>query len=237
MDVGETEHAAVYNALASLLAPTTTLERIEILEALVDYWHPPIRPEDGMKREELGSLRLPATLARWYRWAGNRTEIMSGQNHLLAPSEIIAKDGVLIFYLENQGVYEWATTCEGDDPPVLGRYESSDPWTPEGMTLSEHLICMCLFEAILSAPYSASTGWLESDQFERIREGFPIALHGWNWPGPSRFYLAEGVFMHAGTYQEDEKRSGYSLWIGAKAREPMGFLRPLIDKSWDHAEF
>jgi len=37
-------------------------------------------------------------------------------------------------------------------------------------------------------------------------------------------------------YPADATQSGYSLWIGAKTREAMAFLRPVIDKGWDHVE-
>jgi hypothetical protein len=237
LDIGPTEHVAVQSALARLQGPTTTVDRIEILENFVRYWHPPVVPEDGMTRQELGGVPLPATLARWFLWAGNRPEIMSGQNQLLAPKDIVVEGRFLIFYVENQGVYQWATTCESEDPPVFGRYETSDPWMQEGMALSNHLIRMCLFEAITSAPHSASTGWLGPEEFERLSKGFPVMLSAWHLPGPGNFYIGEGVFMHASTYPEDAKKSGYSLWIGAKAREPMEFLRPLVDKRWDHVEF
>jgi hypothetical protein len=47
-------------------------------------------------------------------------------------------------------------TTDGDDPPVFGRYQSTDPWAQEGVTLSEHLILACLFEAVIcDAKYGA----------------------------------------------------------------------------------
>jgi hypothetical protein len=66
----------------------------------------------------------------------------------------------LAFCRENQGCYFWSTLPEGDDPPVFGRENDAEPWRPEAMTVSEHLILACLLEAIfamrLMAP--ATTG-------------------------------------------------------------------------------
>ena len=61
----------------------------------------------------------------------------------------LLRGGRLLFYVENQGVYQWSTLLEGDDPPVFGRYEGRGRWAKEGVTLSEHLILMCLFEAVM----------------------------------------------------------------------------------------
>jgi hypothetical protein len=64
---------------------------------------------------ELAALPpLPLPLRWWYRWAGKRSEVMSGQNFLFEPRpddqlkyrQLRIEDGHLRFYIENQGVYE-----------------------------------------------------------------------------------------------------------------------------------
>jgi hypothetical protein len=142
---GAVDGVAVDRALDRLRGPTAVEDRLDVLRELVEYWHGPIRPSDGFAEAELASSKLPSTLKWWYGWAGRRKEIMSGQNFLLAPTDPVhpywqlkTEDDRLLFYLANQGVYRWATLPEGDDPPVFGRYEASDPWEPEGVTLSEH---------------------------------------------------------------------------------------------------
>jgi hypothetical protein len=120
--------AALDQALDRLRQPTTVHDRLGILQQLVEFWHGPIRPEDGMRDAEMTSLPLPLPLHRWYRWAGKRSEIMSGQNILFVPRDFQNKNrmlqvinGRLLFYVENQGVYQWSTLQHGDDPPVFGR--------------------------------------------------------------------------------------------------------------------
>src|SRR5690242_20598899 len=153
----------VDQALDRLRGPTTVDQRLDVLQQLVEYWHGPIRPDDGIPESELASIRLPRPLHWWYRWAGRRKEIMSGQNWLLDPEKLHMKDGRLLFYRENQSVYLWATLQEGEDPPVFGRYRGEeDEWEPEGVTLSEHLILSCILEAVMChALYHASAACLD----------------------------------------------------------------------------
>jgi len=228
--------------LARLNGPTTAEERFEILQELVQYWHGPIGPQDGMKQDELGGLRLPLLLRRWYSWGGNREEILSGQNFLFSPKggaqgfyKLSVEDDHLAFYIENQGVYQWATLPEGDDPPVFGRHDDGEAWQPEGITLSEHLIIACLVEAILChSPFGASTAWLKEEKLQQIvGQRLRLSTLGWRWPGPSRFYAGGGVFMYVCAHQI-RGEAGYSIWIGAKTEEPLQFLKPHIDKDWEY---
>src|SRR5262249_19636290 len=147
-------------------------------------------PEDGIPEGELAGLRIPYPLRWWYRWAGRRTNILSRQNFLLDPGELKIRDDLLEFYVENQYCYQWGTLPGGDDPPVFGRKPPSGPWEPEGMTLSEHLILACLFEAVMChAPYGASASWLSGPVLNRIIEHIPsIPISPWRWTGSMQFY-------------------------------------------------
>jgi hypothetical protein len=223
-----------------LRQPTLIEDRLSVLQHVVDYWHGPIRPEDVSDAELAGSC-LPATLRWWYRWAGRRSEIMSGQNFLLAPrgehGQPFMVDGRLFFYVENQAVYQWSTLPDGDDPPVFGRYQNNEPWEREGVRVSEHLILACLFEALMChARFRASAAWLEEDKFRAVVEHIPpIAIAPWRWFG-SRFFARNGAFMCAGLNGTDKGKKYYSVWIGAKSPKPLRFLRPLLDETWEPAE-
>jgi hypothetical protein len=233
--LGDLNHSAIDAALDRLRGPTTVADRLQVLERLVTYWHGEIRPEDGFRDDELRDLPMPPPLRWWYRWAGRRQNIMSGQNTLLDPGDLVVKDDLLVFYGENQWCYEWGTPLHGDDPPVSGRCESAEPWVPEGMVLSEHLILACLFEAIIHAPYAASVSWLERSALDRIIDTItPISIEPWQWGGEGRFYAKAGAFMITmQNYQVDWKWL-YSAWIGAKTEHPLQFLKPYIDDSWGY---
>jgi hypothetical protein len=250
--LGNLDFIAVDQALDRLRRPTTVHERLDILHQLVEYWHGPIPPEDGMSDVEIGGVALPLPLRWWYRWAGKRNEVMSGQNFLLVPRDYRLKcqiltvmDGRLHFYVENQGVYQWATLPDGDDPPVFGRYEYRGRWAREKTTLSEHLILACLFEAVMChAIYGVSVAWLEQEKFATIVSQIPpLAIPPWRWVG-MRFFAGGGAFMFAAengvgkpygkkSYRRDAKRY-YSVHIGAKTEAPLQFLKPLIDDRWEY---
>jgi DNA invertase Pin-like site-specific DNA recombinase len=194
----------------------------------------PIKPEDGMSDAELAGVPLPLPLRWWYRWAGKRTEIMSGQNILFHPVDerhrywqLAIEGDHLHFYDENQGVYHWSTLPHGDDPPVFGRYQSTDPWELEDVTLSQHLILACLFEALLChARYGASISWLEEQKLSEIARTIPpVAIAPWRWMDGTRFFAGRGAFMCA---------AGGSVWIGAKTEHPLQFLKPHVDDTWDY---
>jgi hypothetical protein len=234
--------AALDQALDRLRQPTTVHDRLAILQQLVEFWHGPILPQDGMSDAEMTSLPLPLPLRFWYRWAGRRAEIMSGQNILFVPRDFQNKyrmlrvtNGRLFFYVENQGVYQWSTLRQGDDPPVFGRYEGRGRWANEGVTLSEHLILMCLFEAVMChAKYEASVGWLEEQQLHPIVRHIPqLAIGPWRWTDTT-FFGRGGAFMCTARYPIRDGTNGYSVWIGAKTSEPLQFLKPLVNEKWEH---
>jgi hypothetical protein len=163
---------------------------------------------------------------------------MTGQNILLSPRdddhkyrELKDEDGRLLFYLENQAVYRWGTLAHGEDPPVFGRYEIKDPWEPEGITLSQHLILACMFEAIMChSQYGAAAACLGKDKLTKIEQVItPIAIGPWRWSGPTQFYARTGAFMYAMSNGTDL----YSVWIGAKTDMPLQFLKPYLDDAWE----
>ena len=235
---GELDHAAIDAALDRLRDPVNVEERLWVLRQLVDYWHGPIRKQDGLTEAELAGCRLPAALRWWYRWAGRRSDIMSGQNFLLAPrgehAQPFMVDDRLFFYAENQGVYQWSTLPDGDDPPVFGRYNDGEPWEQERVRVSEHLILACLFEALMChGRFGASAAWLDEDKLAALVEHIPpIAIPPWRWLG-LRFFVARDAFMCAGLNGSDKGKQYYSVRIGAK--KPLRFLRPLLDDRWDCA--
>jgi hypothetical protein len=230
--------ASVDEALQRLSLPTTFENRFEVLQRVVEYWHGPITPKDGIPSEILEPLTLPIALKRWYGWAGRRSQIMSGQNWLFTPDatppdaapKII--DDLLYFHCESQGCFHWATLPDGEDPLVFGRESKSDPWNPEKITLTEHLILTCILEAVTCySPYSASSTWISDSEHEKFTQIIPpIPISPWNWPIPvsTQFYAKNGVFMYSMS-----NRDGHSVWIGAKSEKPLEILKPLINKNWE----
>jgi hypothetical protein len=245
--LGDMDFDGVAGALDRLRCPISVEDRLGVLQQLVNYWHGPIQLEDGMSDIEIGSMPLPLPLRWWYRWAGKRTEVMTGQNFLLMPRDyenrhrmLALKDGRLFFYVENQGVYQWSTLPHGDDPPVFGRWECRGRWAREKITLSEHLILMCLLEAVMChAKYGASIEWLEEQRLDEIVKNIPpLAVRPWRWL-ETRFFIGHGVFVWAAEnrdpkerYRHGEKRY-YSVHVAAKTEHPLQFLKPFLDDKWE----
>lgn len=239
-DAGNADHARVDAALSRLRGETSAEDRMAILKEVVEYWHGPMTPADGFTDAELEGIRMPAVLRNWYRWAGKRKNIIGGQNFLLSPRTaephewgIYMEDDRLVFYHENQCVYKWATLPEGDDPPVFGRYEKTDPWQEEGMTLSEHLILACLFEAMMDCKYGASTAWLKEEDMAEITRHIPsIPIGPWTWCA-MHFHAGQGAFMCASLNEDEDGKKCHGVWIAAKTEHPLQFLKPLLKKDWD----
>jgi len=241
-DFGNLDFTGVDRAFDRLHGPATIDDRLNALRALVEYWHGPIKPEDGLSDAELNGLALPRPLEWWYRHAGKRSEIMSGQNIMFLPRDdrhkywqLSLDGGFLHFHSENQGCHFWATLPEGDDPPVFSRSYSTAPWEQEDMSLSEHLVLTCLFEAVIChAKYGASTAWLDQDEVDEIVKIIPpIAIAPWRWMG-ARFFAGRGAFMVTASNGVSGGRPGCSVWLGAKTEHPLQFLKPLVDDRWEY---
>jgi hypothetical protein len=219
LDIDDRDASALDLVLDRLRGPTTVHDRLDVLRHLVEFWHGPIRPEGGMSDVEIRGVPLPLPLRWWYRWAGKRIDVMSGQNFLSAPRDyrnkyriLAVKNGRLHFYVENQGVYEWSTLPDGDDPPVFGRYDLRGRWAQEKVTLSEHLILMCLFEVVMRRrTYSASAAWLHERRLEAIvRHIAPLAIQPWRWMG-ARFFARQGALMCAAVNGKSDSQTYYSV--------------------------
>src|SRR5262245_15332940 len=235
--MSEREELDLDRALARLGSDSSLADRKDVLTSLVKYWHGEIRPSDGLSDAELAGVQVPETLRWWYCWAGRRTEVLGKNNDLLSPKHLSSKDGLLVFYGENQWVYEWATDPTGEDPPVHGRFRGETKWQAQEMRLSEHLILACLFEGIMChSTYSASAAWLpEKELFWIINRIPPVSINPWKW-NTARFYAHRGAFMMSMENGIIDGTMGYSIWVGAKKKSPLEFLHEIIDYGWEQVD-
>jgi hypothetical protein len=182
---------------------------------------------------------LPLPLRWWYERGGNRQGLVDGQNSLLRPDELESEEGgKAVFYSEYEGVYLWATLLEGDDPPVWGRLnDPGEPWTKEGMTLSEFLIQACLVEGLWQAPIGASASCVEGASLAWVTGSLRLVpLAPWHWPAyPARLYASSGAFVFV-CPNGDGRENGFSVWAGAKNLQPLAYLREVIDEGWEYSE-
>ncbi len=229
------DDATLDAALARLRGPLALEERLGILRQIVEYWHGPIRPEDGIPEEELPVHTLPRALRWWYALAGRRRGLLDGLNHLLAPSAVEPEaDLRLTFYAENQGGYLWATYPEGDDPPVWGRdNEENVPWIELGMSVSEFLIQACLFEAVHSTAHYRASARLDEDAMARLSAVVPpLPIAPWQWPhNPTAFHAGRGAFLMT-MAERPAKRAAFSVLIGSRTEYPLGRIACVLYGGW-----
>jgi hypothetical protein len=231
--MSDQEDLELDSQLDRLASDTSLADRKEVLQSFVKYWRGTIKSGDGFSAAELDGIQMPEVLKWWYVWAGRRKEILGGNNNLLSPNRLSLKDGLLCFYGENQWVYEWATSASGEDSPVFGRFTGMGSWQPQNMRLSEHLILACLFEGIMYAKYTASAAWLPEKELWWIAERVPpVPISPWGW-FTAQFYARRGAFVVSMENGVVDGSLGYSVWVGAKKRGPLDFLRAIIDNGWE----
>lgn len=110
----------------------------------IDATRGPRLPEYGIPAHEMAAIEMPEPLRRFYEYAGRWPDLYR-QNVLLQPDELKVVGDRLIFYVENQHVFEWATTPTGEDPPVWFR---DDRWQAEPGPLSVFLLQTLLDEYV-----------------------------------------------------------------------------------------
>ncbi|WP_199439045.1 hypothetical protein [Umezawaea beigongshangensis] len=129
---------------------------------------------------------------------------------LLAPRDVRADDGVLVFWVERRGLYEW-----GAGPDGLVRRRTAlrgEPWHRTGAPLAEFLVSLLVHEAVVGARYRAYADDLSPGRRDLLLDPLrPLPL-----PGPtagSRLYAGEHLLALAG------ERGGTS-WVHLAARRP-----------------
>ena len=160
------------------------------------------------------------------------------QNHL-----VTRIDGEkLIFYVENQGVCEWATSPEDGDPQSgsadsLG--DERDEWQLEDPPLSAFLLQLLAFEAAIGAEHGASVAWLDRPTLARVIEPLErLPFGAWRWPAyPTDFYANDDVVAivapNPGPVETAASAEYVSLTLGALNAEALAYLDEVASPSWE----
>ena len=205
----------------------------EAAELFLAEWYG--EPERGRVEANVDS-GLPSPLVRLYELAAKWPQAMV-QNHLLAPPE--PADDRIVFYVENQGVYEWATELDGDDDAtVWGREPDSAPWAEEEPALGAFVLQLLIFEAIMGAEHGASIAWLPAARLpDVLTQLHPLPCGSWRWPDyPTSFHAGDDRLLAVAAPNRTPADPGdhFSVFIAAHDGAALAFLDDLVDDSWEH---
>jgi hypothetical protein len=200
----------------------------------LDDWHgtPAARAsdDDGLR------VAVPDALRAFYGAVARQPDAIV-QNRLIPPQELRPDGDRFVFYVEGEGVYEWATQAGEGDPPVYGRFnEPGEAWEQEREPLSRFLVQVAMFEAVMGAEHHASAAWLAADATEQVLSTLVELPYGaWRWPSdPTRFFGREDVLAVVAPNRTSYGEEHFSIDVGAKTPGTLGFLEPFIDDNWEH---
>ncbi|WP_159050744.1 hypothetical protein [Streptomyces sp. IMTB 1903] len=92
---------------------------------------------------------IPAELVDWHRAIAEVGGRLVSQNRPIPLAELDkASDGMMIFWVENQGAYYWATDVQATERVVSCRGHESEPWRLTGETLENFLLHCTVSEVI-----------------------------------------------------------------------------------------
>lgn len=213
--------------------------------AFIDWfareWLTPIQDGDGYTAGQVAAvearlgLRLPASLAAFYRLIGRRRDLTSGQDKLIGLNSLVVEDGALIYRIENQGVATWGVrACDLGlaDPPVVIGFRDGSPWRPFLGSFSLAAVEMVLSEAVLSGAEGRHDNRELDDadiikleeQYERLP--FPDYPAWWqpDVPQAARWFSGSGVLL-----REDSRTW---LWVLARNAASLVRVRDALPGQW-----
>lgn len=187
--------------------------------------------------QESAHKGVPMVLSQFKRLLrGHALRSIFKQNVLLPIAKLSPQANPFVFYVENQGVYLWATDNSSDNPPVYGMHDGArGGWQLEEERLAGFLCQACMFEAVMQAPYGASRSLVRETEFASILEHWELTPFGrWRWPAhPSEFLQADGALA----FFCPNGNEGFSFWCGAPSAERIAFMKPLVTDSWEYCSF
>jgi hypothetical protein len=205
----------------------------EAVWTFLERWHgAPTREPDPILHGGLPE-QLRAFAARVRGWPDAIV-----QNDLANDPDDMRDGDKRVFFVENQGVYVWATDGAGADPVVWGRFnEPGERWQAEREPMSGFLLQVVVFEAILGSDHVASASGIPLDQLEAILGPLQrLPLGAWRWPSePGWFFASDDAlaFVCPIGRQPGDPSDHFDVWIAARTSTPLARLSALAEVRWD----
>jgi hypothetical protein len=206
-------------------------------------WLTPLCDSDGCTAEEVAAveerlgLRLPASMAAFYRLLGWRTDLTRNQDTLIFLNSLRVVDGALVYRIENQACVSWGIRVADlglADPPVVfcEGYGDGKPWRPFLGSFS-----LAAVEIVLSESLVGRAGWHgnrpvddEADivRLEALYERLPFPDYPAWWqpevPQAVRWFGGSGVL-----FREDSRSW---LWVLARNAASLAGIRDALPGGW-----
>jgi hypothetical protein len=206
------------------------------LERFLSRWYgPPERPPVAVATDGNG---VPGPLRDWFELTSRWSTPVTAQNRVLRQPRI--EDGKLVFWVENQGVWVWATTADGADPEVYDRENVAGAvWQPTGARLSTFLLHIAVFEAVMGAASGASACWVSPAQLAEILAPLrPLPMVDWRWPTAGhRLYAADGLLAFGGPNpgpgETAETANMREVWVAVDEPDRLAYLTKIENVEWD----
>jgi hypothetical protein len=238
LSVGES--SAVAQSLAGVQDAGSAFS---FLEWFAREWLMPLRGGDGCTADEVAAaeerlgLRLPASLAAFYRLLGRRGDLTSHQDRLVVLNSLTVEDGVLVYRIEAAGCASWGVRIADlglADPPtvVYGDYESGGSWRPFLDSFSLAAVEMVLSEAVMPghAEWYDCRKLDEADivRLEQLYERLPFPEYpGWWRPE------VESVIRWFGGPDVLLREDGRAwLWVLARSPASLARVRDALPGQW-----
>jgi hypothetical protein len=201
--------------------------------AFLERWHgAPTREPAPIPAGDLPES-VRAFAARVTRWPDAMV-----QNDLANDPDDMRDGDKRVFFVENQGVYLWATDGKGADPVVWGRFnEPGERWQAEREPLSGFLLQIVVFEAILGSDHGALASWIPFHQLAAVLGPMKrLPLGSWRWPSePGWFFASDDAlaFVCPNGRWPGDPSDHFDVWIAARTSEPLARLSAIAGVRWD----
>jgi len=209
----------------------------ESLERFLRRWH---GPPDRAPGSGAADRSLPAPLRNWITTASRWSHGVTVQNRIVRPFPDEQDPSVQVFWVENQGVWLWGYRAEsGDDPIVLDREnEPGRAWQTTNTPLSDFLLQVAVFEALMGARYGAVGIDITREAVDQVtRPLIPVPTRAWHWLNDAGLWVGDGILVMSAVNDRPgtpaTPTAGWWIQVGATTEERLGHLDGVaVDWVW-----
>lgn len=209
----------------------------ESLERFLTRWHG--QPDKEVAAVASGQT-VPPPLRSWFETVSRWSHGVGVQNRVVAPYPDEHDTSVQIFWVENQDVWLWGYRADsGDDPIVLDREnEQGKPWETTNTPLSQFLLQVAVFEALMGAPYGGCAIDISKEPIDQItRPLVSLPTRAWHWLNDAGLWVGDGILvMSAVNDRPGTPAIPTARWwvqIGATSEDRLRYLDSLaVDWVW-----